>query len=103
MSAHIPIHETITYRLGSIEGGGWEFVCPECGYRARYTQATQSMVILNPGDEKARHTSHQIQVLPRAKRKILVVSPDVQEMNSEATLPLELVKRIEAILAKHQW
>jgi hypothetical protein len=54
-------HLTATHRVSKRGISGWEFVCPECGYHARYWERTQpglqNLEILNTGDPDARHTS----------------------------------------------
>jgi hypothetical protein len=60
------IHHTITQRTQAEGQDGWEFVCPICGYRARYRSqdnfGTQQFEILQVGDPQARHTSNHTPV-----------------------------------------
>ncbi len=55
------VHVTITRRIVSEEGTGWDFYCKDCGYHARYMPATQGspqrLEILNSGDPWVRHQS----------------------------------------------
>lgn len=68
MSTNNPtIHQTTTNRIQDAERGGWEFVCPTCGYHVRYIQPVkqaQQLEILDLGDPQARHTSNHVPVRP---------------------------------------
>lgn len=61
-SDELTTHETITRSIQSADVRGWEFVCPTCGYRARYTARAQrsgpQLEIVHFGDPQARHTSN---------------------------------------------
>jgi hypothetical protein len=56
------VHHTITNRTKN----SWVFVCPTCGYKARYnTESRQNepqLEILQIGDPQARHASNHAQV-----------------------------------------
>jgi hypothetical protein len=62
------VHHTITHRTQAEGQDGWEFVCPICGYRARYRSkgsfGTQQLEILQIGDPQARHTSNHTSAGP---------------------------------------
>lgn len=59
------IHHTITNRIGNTQQDSWEFVCPHCGYRARYTEYADhqghQFELLNVGDPQVRHASNHTQ------------------------------------------
>ena len=56
------VHHTITNRTHD----SWIFVCPTCGYKARYTTQTSrngpQLEILQNGDSHVRHASNHVQV-----------------------------------------
>lgn len=62
MSANTPIiHQTHVNRISNPESDTWEFVCPTCGYQARYHtqngQGPRQFQVLHIGDSQARHVS----------------------------------------------
>lgn len=98
----IPTHPTRRYLVDTDSGGGWEFYCPHCSYRARYTLATRKLVVLNNGDARFHHTT-----LPQMFLKCSTEEPG-PILSSEAIavddfgLPMYLVQQIEAILGRSE-
>jgi hypothetical protein len=103
---HLSVHQTITLAVSESDGGGWEFYCPSCGYRARYTYGSGGDVnrlnILNIGDPQVRHVSEPAQAEPRQEQD----TPSVPENaklsgpEDEVWLPPYLVQQLEEILSK---
>ena len=103
---HLSIHQTITLAVSESDGGGWEFYCPSCGYRARYTYGSGGDVsrlnILNIGDPQVRHVSEPVQVEPRQEQDAPTVSENAKLSGpeDEVWLPPYLVQQLEEILSK---
>ena len=62
MSENNPIiHHTHVNRISNSESDTWEFVCPTCGYQARYHtqngQKSRQFQVLHIGEPQARHIS----------------------------------------------
>lgn len=94
------IHHTITKRVRHGQQEGWEFECPICGYRARYTTRFQSgspqLEILHIGDAQARHLSDQVQIKWNEARPVQV--RDVEDDDDETWLTPELRQQMEELL-----
>jgi hypothetical protein len=94
------IHRTVTHRIHEY---GWEFVCPTCGYRARFTSpptfGRQQLEILNIGDFQARHVSSDWPVRQTSSRPVRVVEAEMQDDDDEAWLTPELRQQMEELLA----
>ena len=63
----LSIHHTLTTTLQhDANQTSWEFVCPACDHRARYTihrdEGRQRFEILHPGNPQARHSSNHVQI-----------------------------------------
>lgn len=103
---HLSIHQTITLAVSESDGGGWEFYCPSCGYRARYTYGSgvdiNRLNILNIGDPQVRHVSEPVQADPFPEQD-LPAKPGEEKLSGEedeAWMPSYLVQQLEEILSK---
>lgn len=106
MSSDLSIHQTITLTLDESEGGGWEFYCPSCGYRARYTHGSSGdenrLDVLSIGDPQARHVSDPTQVGPRQDAAAPGTSEDedISGAEDDVQLPPDLEQQLEEILSQ---
>jgi hypothetical protein len=91
------IHHTISNRFETSNHTGWEFICPTCGYRTRYTLRAelggQQLEVLDAGDPQARHTGSQTAVTPVESWSVTMVDDD-----DEAWLTDALRQQIEDLL-----
>ncbi len=114
MSEEYPaIHHTEINRIQNGDEGGWEFVCHNCGYRARYTidkHGSQKLEILFLGNSSARHTSGPLDRVPPGDPQVVErpEPPDDVGLRSgdlgvdETWLPEDLRDQVEAILRKFE-
>lgn len=104
---HTPIHPLLTRRVPFVKGGGWEFFCEVCGYRAHYwidpRTGSQKLLVLNAGDESARHTG-----TPAPARALAALMPPVEEQTAQdmpefIVLPPDLEEQVTQILRRMKW
>ena len=105
----LSLHSTSTTRIAGSRGDIWEFTCPLCSYRARYTQDSSpgapGLEILSIGDQSARHLS-----TPDGTALIAEDAADLPEEDvtaeendfdgDQAWLPPNLRAQVEAILRR---
>lgn len=98
------VHHTEIYELHEQPGGtviGWEFVCPQCSYQARYVAQTQRLEIINLGDPHARHTGNQLAAKPAPSREVRLMEISAEDEGMEyVPLPDHLEKQLMEILAR---
>ena len=92
-------HQTITQIVRDGVHEGWEFVCPICGYRARYMSrpqpGRQHLEILSIGDPQARHVSRQTPATQVKVQSIDLTENDIDE----SWLTPELRRQWEELLS----
>jgi hypothetical protein len=104
MNPHV--HYTLTKRIDSHNGSGWEFSCEQCSYKVRYIQLPEhdrrTLEIIDIGDPSARHTNN---VLKEFVARDLQGGCDdqVQIVDEEVWLTYELREQIDIILGKFSW
>jgi len=96
----IPLHQTETIPTDAQAGNGWELVCCECSFRARYIQNLKHgqyrFEILTPGDPQARHTGNQGSALINPEQ---TSDPSRRRSDDEETwLTPELRQKLSEIL-----
>lgn len=94
------VHRCKRYPIAAEGGLGWEFVCPQCGYRARYIVGTQRLIILDPGDVEVRHTSESEAQTPPLTRPVETLDCQQEAIEEEIELPEWMVEQIEEILER---
>ena len=99
-----PLHHTITTRLHDSEQDAWEFVCPTCGYRARYFvpngDSPPYLKVISPGNPKARHTSNcsrstSVKSQPRVIENHIENDDDVRDTPQMRQQIEELLKDVD--------
>lgn len=90
------IHHTITNRIKGTQQDSWEFVCPICGYQARYTTHTDhndhQFELLNVGDPQVRHASNHTQAtsLEPSNDDEVWLTPDVRQQMEELLRDIDM-------------
>jgi hypothetical protein len=104
---HPCIHHTEINKIHNGEEEGWEFLCHNCGYRARFTvdrTGTQRLEIIFIGDPSARHISHEALEETYVMQEDCLCTPDdagssdIFYEDEEAWLTPELRAQVEKII-----
>ena len=103
------VHYTEAHRYMGHDGHGWEYICPHCGYRARYLLpdrgAESRLMIMQAGDRTARHIDRPSSGGERLARPVHTLeTPAVEDENlayeDQAILPLHLEEQLLDILRR---
>lgn len=97
-----PIHEILTYSVRYGQHQGWEFICPTCGYHARYVRHTlsgrQQLQVLSLGDPFARHTTSSEVSFPQPQVQVRTIDLSENDID-ESWLTQEIRQQWEELLA----
>lgn len=102
------VHYTEAHRYMGHDGHGWEYICSQCGYRARYLLPERGvegrLLIVTPGNKSARHIDRP-SVGGRLARPVHTMDAPVAEdegltYEEQAVLPSHLEKQIVEIIQR---